>query len=176
MSTLFVNNLNTASGTTITVPTGKTLVGTDTGSITAPGMVLQVQYTTHPNDQNVSNISSQASLNVNNAITRGTCSTSFTRKDANSFFLVECGFTAYRPTTSGELRIGYRLNVGGSTGSDVLAYVQDNVNWVASQKHFKDTTSGSAGDTVEFQSVYQNTAATTNAIRHVYMNVLEIAQ
>ena len=29
MSTLFVNNLNTASGSTITIPTGKTLVGTD---------------------------------------------------------------------------------------------------------------------------------------------------
>ena len=34
MSTLFVNNLNTASGSTITVPTGKTLV--------APGSVVQV--------------------------------------------------------------------------------------------------------------------------------------
>ena len=38
MSTLFVNNLNTASGTTITVPTGKKLV--------APGHVLNVQSVT----------------------------------------------------------------------------------------------------------------------------------
>ena len=42
MSTLFVNNLNTASGSTITIPTGKTLVGTDTASIKAPGNVIQV--------------------------------------------------------------------------------------------------------------------------------------
>ena len=42
MSTLFVNNLNTASGSTITVPTGKKLVGTDSASIYAPGMVVQV--------------------------------------------------------------------------------------------------------------------------------------
>ena len=35
MSTLFVNNLNTASGTTITIPTGKQLIGTDTNSIKA---------------------------------------------------------------------------------------------------------------------------------------------
>ena len=42
MSTLFVNNLNTASGTTITIPTGKTLVGTDTASIKAPGSIIQV--------------------------------------------------------------------------------------------------------------------------------------
>ena len=43
MSTLFVNNLNTASGSTITIPTGKQLVGTDINSIKAPGMIVQVQ-------------------------------------------------------------------------------------------------------------------------------------
>ena len=37
MSTLFVNNLNTASGSTITVPTGKKLVVTDTGGLAVPG-------------------------------------------------------------------------------------------------------------------------------------------
>ena len=36
MSTLFVNNLNTASGSTITVPTGKKLVVTDTGGLSVP--------------------------------------------------------------------------------------------------------------------------------------------
>ena len=46
MSTLFVNNLNTASGSTITVPTGKQIIGTDTNSIKAPGMIIQVvQFT-----------------------------------------------------------------------------------------------------------------------------------
>jgi hypothetical protein len=42
MSTLFVNNLNTASGTTITVPTGKKLVVTDVGGLAVPGTVVQV--------------------------------------------------------------------------------------------------------------------------------------
>ena len=46
MSTLFVNNLNTASGSTITVPTGKTLVGTDSGSLKAPGIVIQQLHQT----------------------------------------------------------------------------------------------------------------------------------
>ena len=41
MSTLFVNNLNTASGSTITVPTGKKLVVTDTGGLDVPGTVVQ---------------------------------------------------------------------------------------------------------------------------------------
>ena len=42
MSTLFVNNLNTASGTDITIPTGKKLVVTDTGGLAVPGAVIQV--------------------------------------------------------------------------------------------------------------------------------------
>ena len=42
MSTLFVNNLNTASGSTITVPTGKTIVVTDEGGMRVPGSVIQV--------------------------------------------------------------------------------------------------------------------------------------
>jgi hypothetical protein len=42
MSTLFVNNLNTASGSTITLPTGKRIVGTDNSSIVAPGLIVQI--------------------------------------------------------------------------------------------------------------------------------------
>ena len=42
MSTLFVNNLTTASGSTITVPTGKELILTDEGAVRVPGTVLQV--------------------------------------------------------------------------------------------------------------------------------------
>ena len=42
MSTLFVNNLSTASGTDITIPTGKKLLITDAGSFHAPGSVVQV--------------------------------------------------------------------------------------------------------------------------------------
>ena len=41
-STLKINNLDTASGTTITVPTGKQIVGTDTGSFIAPGQIVQI--------------------------------------------------------------------------------------------------------------------------------------
>ena len=42
MSTLFVNNLNTASGSTITVPTGKQLIVTDEGGVRVPGSIIQV--------------------------------------------------------------------------------------------------------------------------------------
>ena len=47
-STLKINNLDTASGTTITIPTGKTLVGTDSGSVKAPGTVIQVVHNKVP--------------------------------------------------------------------------------------------------------------------------------
>jgi len=42
MSTLLVNNLNTATGTTITIPTGKKLVVTDEGGLAVPGTVVQM--------------------------------------------------------------------------------------------------------------------------------------
>ena len=44
MSTLFVNNLNTASGSTITIPSGKTLKSTDT-PFHGSGNVIQVKTT-----------------------------------------------------------------------------------------------------------------------------------
>ena len=42
-STLKINNLDTVSGTTITIPTGKQLIGTDTNSIDTPGMIVQAK-------------------------------------------------------------------------------------------------------------------------------------
>ena len=41
-STLKINNIDTASGSTITIPTGKQLIVTDEGSVRVPGTVLQV--------------------------------------------------------------------------------------------------------------------------------------
>ena len=47
MSTLFVNNLNTASGDTITLPTGKKIRGVDSGSIAGKGNIINVTFGTH---------------------------------------------------------------------------------------------------------------------------------
>ena len=46
MSTLAVNQITTQTGDTITLPTGKKIVGTDSGSIVVPGQILQVQTST----------------------------------------------------------------------------------------------------------------------------------
>ena len=49
MSTLYTDNIRANNASQITVPTGQKIVGTDSGSIVAPGHVLQVvqsRYTT----------------------------------------------------------------------------------------------------------------------------------
>jgi len=53
-STLKINNLDTASGTTITIPTGKTLVGTDTGTLRSPGTPIQIVTATGGGDTTIS--------------------------------------------------------------------------------------------------------------------------
>ena len=77
MSTLFVNNLNTATGSTITVPTGKQLIGTDTNSIKAPGMIIQVAQ--HQN-------STESSTAGTTYIDTG-CTLAFTPKYSNSLLI-----------------------------------------------------------------------------------------
>ena len=53
MSTIFVDNIKGRgeTGNKITVPTGQKIVGTDTGSIVAPGHVLQVKQAVISNTQ-----------------------------------------------------------------------------------------------------------------------------
>ena len=68
MSTLFVNNLNTASGSTITVPTGKQLIVTDEGAVRVPGAVLQVVQATNAGNT-VANSTSFAAMPLQADIT-----------------------------------------------------------------------------------------------------------
>ena len=80
MSTLFVNNLNTASGSTITVPTGKQLIVTDEGGVRVPGTVLQVKQATDETQRSVNSTSY--------AMFSNTLSVAVTPKAASSKFLV----------------------------------------------------------------------------------------
>jgi hypothetical protein len=41
MSTLYTDNIRANNASQITVPTGQKIVGTDSGSIVAPGQVIQ---------------------------------------------------------------------------------------------------------------------------------------
>ena len=143
---------------------------TTAGNVVIPNHVLQVVYNTPSSGQTMTDVSSQSSITLNNSTTRGTATCSVTRKDANSFFIVNVGCTIARATTAGEARIGYRIG----SGSDVLAYYQDGTAWTRSHGEFKDTTTGAVGDVLSFQSVFQTTAAANSYVRHVSMSVMEV--
>ena len=44
MSTLYTDNIRANNASQITVPTGQKIVGTDAGSIVAPGHVIQTVF------------------------------------------------------------------------------------------------------------------------------------
>ena len=143
---------------------------TAAGNVVIPNHILQVVYNTPASGQTMTDVSGQSSITLNNSTTRGTATCSVTRKDANSFFIVQVGCTMARATTAGELRIGYRIG----SGSDVLAYYQDGTSWTRSHGEFKDTTTGAVGDVLSFQSVLQTTAAVNSYVRHISMSVMEV--
>ena len=144
------------------------LGATTSSSVVIPNHVLQFVYNTPASGQTMTNVSSQTSITLNNSTTRGTATCSVTRKDANSFFIVRIGFTCARATTAGEMRCGYRIG----SGSDVLAYFKDGTSWERCDGEFKDTTTGSVGDVLSFQSVLSTTGSANSYVRHVMMSVM----
>ena len=145
---------------------------TTAANVVIPGHVLQTVYNTPASGQTMTNVTSQTSITLNASTTRGTATCSVTRKDANSFFIVRIGFTAARASTAGEMRCGYRIG----SGSDVVAYFKDGTSWERCDGEFKDTTTGSVGDVLSFQSVLSTTGGANSYVRHVMMSVMEIAQ
>ena len=109
MSTIATNNITSTSGTTITVPTGKKIAGTDTGSIYAPGMVIQTAYNNQCNAQTTSSTSLvDTGLTVN-----------ITPKFQNSVFIVHSSQNFYvteEPGTDAQAQfVIQRAISGGST-------------------------------------------------------------
>ena len=143
---------------------------TTAANVVIPGHVLQTVYNTPASGQTMTNVTSQTSITLNAATTRGTSTCSVTRKDANSFFIVRLGFTSARASTAGEIRCGYRIG----SGSDVLAYCKDGTSWERSDPEFQDTTSGAVGDVLSFQSVLSTTGGANSYFRHVSMSVTEV--
>ena len=106
MSTLFVDNLNTASGTTITVPTGKQIIGTDTNSIKAPGMVIQMQSNTLAGGSTQSSPSSFTDTGL---------SCNITPHYSNSKILVLVHHVISVVTASSHARVDFRCIESGSS-------------------------------------------------------------
>ena len=117
-STLKINNLDTASGTTITIPTGKQLIGTDTNSIKAPGMVVQIA--TDHDTASLTMGSDQSYHDTGLSIT-------FTPKYSNSIILIQCMMGA-EVTGSSNIGIGFQVYKDGSSiyNNDYALYNSSN--------------------------------------------------
>ena len=136
------------------------------------GSVLQVQHDTLTDNG--------VNQTVNNATVYGSLDITFYRKSANSEFIILMDACQYRPSTSGENRMGYRYLVNDGPGVDWVfenrqwKYTGDNATWYRVAATFRDDFSGSEGDEIRIQSAFINTVATTSYIRTPSLTVWEI--
>ena len=157
MSTLFVNNLNTASGSTITVPTGKTLVGTDEGTIRTPGAVLQVKQTVYTGTATYSNSASVSDITG--------MTVTITPKSTSSKILITFQIS-YSTSSDGcgnliQLQRG-STNLGGANQGTVFNGVTGVIN-----NHGQANSGGQLYQTSgEFLDSPSTTSATTYKLRH----------
>ena len=115
MSTLFVNNLNTASGTDITIPTGKKLVATDTGGVKVPGTIVQVQ-TTQAHYSGITDLTTQTFAAI------AGMSVTITPKFANSKILIRSQMSFWFSTDANNYFIAtYFRNIGGAGATNLAS-------------------------------------------------------
>jgi len=102
---VLTNNLTTASGSTITIPTGKQLIVTDTGAVRVPGTVLQTVFAEY---------ASEVSLAAGGYIDSGLTAT-ITPKSTSSKILIQTSMVFRCAANAGhDAGIGFRI-VRGST-------------------------------------------------------------
>ena len=162
MSTLFVNNLNTASGSTITIPTGKTLKATDT-PIVGTGNIIQVV-------KSGNFISAHVYSSSTSYATMGSdFSLAITPKFSNSVILIEAMLNPY--TNSNNESGTYNISKDGGS-SFIAAHATNGFGIVPSSpstssghySHFiisaSDTVSSTS--TVTYQIYYRSTSSSYN--------------
>ena len=185
MSTLFVNNLNTASGSTITVPTGKKLVGTDSGGISAPGMIVQVAMT----ESHGVTLTTQSESMVATGITA-----TITPKFSSSKILIVCSFTATSSTSNAIVGTAYKMyrSIGGgsdavvtgmasSTHAGFLEYNSNASSYNHSVAAFTNQDSPSTTSEITYKLFFKrqnnsNTASVQRDWGGVHIQLLEVAQ
>ena len=118
-STLKVNTLESASGTDITIPTGKKLVVTDNGGIDAPGMIVNVA-TEHTDGNTI--VSSTSYITTNLQIT-------YTPKKAGNLIIIQSNMgtdtnAAGRSQRVTIFRDSTDLGDGGGLGSGTQQYAE----------------------------------------------------
>lgn len=116
----------------------------------------------------------QADVTVNNTTIYGSLEIAVTRQSGTSNFMILLDSIGNRASTSSQNLAGYRKQVnGGGYGSDTFKYWADETNWATRFASFFDTTTGSAGDVVTFQTAYRNTASQNDLFSYNRMIVME---
>ena len=141
MSTLYVNNISSETGTTITIPTGKKLIGTDAGGFTAPGSVIQVVKYSHESENSYGSSTLSSSV----------YSVNITPKFATSSILIT--FSA-----------PFRVNDAGQTdGAAVVHLYKDGSSLKAINKFYGYQMYGGHS---QFSAQVFDTPATTSTINY----------
>ena len=174
MSTLFVNNLNTASGSTITIPTGKQLIGTDTNSIKAPGMIVQVVQ--HQNSTE-SNTAGTTFIDTGSTIT-------FTPKYSNSLLIFQCMMCAEQyaaANTGSRYRLLRDSTVIYESDYDLYNSAQNSSNQHISKVNylFQETSSSTSARTYKWQYSSVTSGGTSRHNKYgspSMMMIMEVAQ
>ena len=188
MSTLYTDNIRANNASQITIPTGQKIVGTDSGSIVAPGQIVQVVNTVY---QNPNSASGQLINASNSSVEITGLATTITPKLAGSHFLVQCN-VMHGQGAAGWMHCKFSRDVN----STYQAEIQEN-SWygkdqygggIESRPWFNHLDTGatySVGDTITYK-FYANTQNSTglticwnnNNINKStsYVTVMEIAQ
>lgn len=169
MSTLLVNNLNSASGTTITVPSGKTLI--------APGHILQVQRTYVASQVPAISTSSQ-SMAASGII----CS--ITPKQTGSMILIDFISSMVDATAADTINMKMYFSIGGGSyntmagATDYHIGIQSAIRWAPAAFGAKYTTTSTA--TLSYQPYFKSVGG--NPVRIVHdsasyaLTLMEVAQ
>ena len=188
-SIIKADNISTVSGSgNITIPTGVKVVGTDSGSIVAPGHVVQIVNTVLNN--NAAGNSQQ--LGVSNSSVEITgLATTITPKLAGSHFLVQCN-VMHGQQAAGWMHCKFSRDVNSTYQAEILEnswYAKDQYGGgIENRPWFNVIDTGatySVGDTITYK-FYANTQNNTtlninwnnNGINHSTssVTVMEIAQ
>ena len=114
MSTLAVNTITTQTGDTVTLPTGKKIVGTDAGSIVSPGSVIQIAH------GRLSNTVVATGVSGNDYIYDIGLSASITPKFSNSNILINVNmYVGCDQTSSSGYQQSYFIYKNGSELDEV---------------------------------------------------------
>ena len=164
MSTLFVNNLNTASGTDITVASGKT--------IKAPGMAVQIAT-----DHDTTTLTMGSDQNYHDT----GLSIAFTPKYSNSIIVIQC-MMAGEVTGSSNIGIGFQVFKDSSSiyNNDYAIYNSSNNAQRIEQVPtlIRETSGNTSARTYKVQASRRAGGGTAYVNRYAesYMIITEYAQ